>query len=50
MQAQVSSEIKVFSNPVKLITTFNPIKEKPSTINYLQLKNHICKNTFHIGC
>lgn len=51
MQAQVSSENKVFSLQVKLntITNFSPIKEK-TTINYLELKNRICKDTFHIGC
>ena len=51
MQAQVSSEIRVFSLPVKVkpITNFSPIKEK-TTINYLDLKNRICKDTFHIGC
>ena len=51
MQAQVSCEIRVFSVPVKVkaITTFSTIKEK-TTINYFELKNRICKDTFHIGC
>lgn len=39
--AQVSSEIKV---PVQVK------KEKPDSKNYLDLKNQICKDTFHIGC
>lgn len=48
MQSQVPCEIKVFSLPVKVVKIFSPIKEKPT--NYLQIKNHICKDTFHIGC
>jgi hypothetical protein len=50
MQAQVSSEsipVVIKNCPQK---TESKIKSKPISKNYLDLKNQICKDTFHIGC
>ena len=48
MQAQVSSEIIISVKPIK--TTSPTLKEKTISTNYLEIKNQICKDTFHIGC
>lgn len=48
MQAQVAPET------IKLIKSISIRREPQKTTllpkNYLQLKNQICKDTFHIGC
>lgn len=48
MQAQVSTEI-IINRPVEVKKTCISPKDK-STVNYLDLKKVICKDTFHIGC
>lgn len=51
MQAQVSSEITFSSTKAKTTKITFIKKENPNTSkNYLELKNQICKDTFHIGC
>ena len=51
MQAQVSVEtIKVVSSVASQFINIEPQKPIVLTKNYLQLKNQICRDTFHIGC
>ncbi len=47
MEAQVSTET-VYPN--KLPPLKSQVYTQQDIKNYLQLKNQICKNTFHIGC
>lgn len=55
MQAQVSSKIVVETIKVISSVESQSVNKEPqnpivSTKNYLQLKNQICRDTFHIGC